>query len=299
MAITNQDIAEIGTEVIGSPEPSIIELETFSTKMMDTALEQDDRVKVPVYAKGTADVFNSSTENYEDENGGGADYKDVILDQHFKSTFAIAKQTTRFDMAQMIRSASSAVVQKANKFVYDKILAASFPTVAFTGAASTFDSDDVADLWANAQTAEFNEMGRSLVLTVPFYTALLKDPALKNWEKSQETQTLRKSIVKELNNFEVLSSNVLATSAGAVGAENLVGFITDRSALAVACSVPAIQDDEAVSMTTFVTQFAADNGMVIQFRKHYNPATGVVYGTCEVLMGATVAGTRLQRLISA
>ena len=33
MAITNQEIAEIGAEVIGSPEPILIELESFSAKI--------------------------------------------------------------------------------------------------------------------------------------------------------------------------------------------------------------------------------------------------------------------------
>ena len=299
MAITNQEIAEIGAEVIGSPEPILIELESFSTKMLDNAAEEGDTIKVPVYAKGTSDTFNASTENYEDTNGGGAAYQDVVLSAHIKSTFTIAKATTRYDMVEMIRSATSAVLQGANKFVYDKITAAAVTTVAFTGVASTFDSDDVADLWQAAEDAEFNQMGRSLVLTNPYYTSLLKDASLKNWDKSNDTQTLRKSIVRELNNFEVLSSNTLGTSAGAVGAENLVGFITDRSALAVACSIPAINDEEANNVS-FITQFQGDNGMTVQFRKHYNAATGAVFGTCEVLLGATMAsGARMQRLISA
>ncbi len=67
----------------------------------------------------------------------------------------------------------------------------------------------------------------------------------------------------------------------------------------VACSIPAINDDEANNVS-FITQFQGDNGMTVQFRKHYNAATGAVFGTCEVLLGATMAsGARMQRLISA
>lgn len=300
MAVTNSDIAEIVQEAIAAPSAVYVEPESFSTKLSDESKELNDVLKVGVYSKGTAETFNASTQNYETDNGGGLDYKSVTLDQHFKDTFTIANNITRYDMMQFVRSSSIAVMEKAMKFYYDQITEATYGADVFTGLASTFDSDDVADLWQVAQDAEYNSEGRSLVLTNPYYTALLKDANLKQWDQSNSTETLRESMVTRLNNFEVLSSNVLATAAPAVGAENLVGFITDKSALAIATAVPAISDDESANQVITTALMQADNGLTMQFRKHYNPATGAVYGTVEMLTGAIACDTsRLGRLASA
>lgn len=299
MAITNQDIAEIAQESISAPAPEFVEVESFSTKLSDNFYEEGDRVKVGVYSKNVAAEFNAATQNYEDETGGGLEYKNVDLDKHFVSTFKITNGTTRYDMGKFIRDAAVAVTKQCNTFYYDSILAANYAGLGFTGAASTFDSDSVADLWQAAQDAEFSSE-RSLILTNPYYTSLLKDDSLKAWNQSGSDETLRRSIVRQLNDFEVMSSNTLASSAGAVGLENLTGFITDKSAMAVATGLPEIPDDESANMIMMITQMQAENGLTMQFRKHMQAATGDVFGTVEILTGVGVCdATRLLRIRSA
>ncbi len=96
-----------------------------------------------------------------------------------------------------------------------------------------------------------------------------------------------------------MSSTVLPTSAGATG-ENLVGFMTDKSAMAVATGIPAIQDRESAEKTTLFALMQGPNGLTMQFRKHYDAADGIVYGTVEMLVGKQVLdAARLARLISA
>lgn len=299
MAVTNQEITEIAQEAIDSKSPAFVQLESFSTKLSDEGKEEGDVLKVGVYAKNSSSDFNASTNNYEDEDAGGVTYVNVELDKHLKSTFTISAQTTYFDMARMMRGAVVAVAEGANKYVYDLITAANYTTVGFTGAASAFDHEDVADLWNVAQDGEYSADERSMILTNPYYASLLKDPNLSEWDKANTDETLRGAIVRNLYDFETMSSNVLATSAGATG-ENLVGFITDKSAMAVATGLPAIQDPETTALVQMVETMQAPNGLTMQFRKHTDPASGAVFGTVELLIGRQVCdATRLARLISA
>ena len=299
MAVTNQEIEEIANEVISSPAPEFVEIETWSTKLSDEGSELGDVLKVPVYATNLATTFNSDTNNYETEDGGGVEYKNVELTEHLKSTFTIKKQTSRFQMSQMIKSAAVAVAKASSLFNYDLILAANYAANQVVGAAGAFDSDVVADSWNVAQDAEMNTDGRSMILTNPYYTALLKDDALKAWQNSNSTETLRDSLVTRLNDFDVLSSNTLASSAGVAG-ENLVGFFTDKSALAVATGIPEDPDPETSNLTTFKAIMTGPNGLTMQFRKHTSPANGQVFGTVEMYQGAGVMdATRLVRQVSA
>jgi len=202
-------------------------------------------------------------------------------------------------MARMMRAAVVAVMEKSNKYVYDFLTAANFAKTGFPAPidAASFDSNDVADLWNVAQDDEYNLEDRSLILTNPYYTSLLKDDYLKSFDKAGTDETLRRSIVRELNDFEVMSSSVLASSAPA-GAEDLVGFITDKSALAIHTGIPAIQDPESAALIQMVTTMQAENGLTMQFRKHTDPANGAVYGTAEILIGAAVGdANRLARLL--
>jgi len=299
MAVTSQEITEIAQEAIDSKSPAFVELESFSTKLSDESKEEGDVLKVGVYAKNSSSDFDASTNNYETEDGGGVNYVNVTLDKHIKSTFTISAQTTYFDMQRMMRGAVVAVAEGANKYVYDLITAAAYTEVGFTGAASTFDHEDVADLWNKAQDDEYTADERSMILTNPYYAALLKDPNLAEFDKANTDETLRESIVRRLYDFETMSSNVLATSTGATG-ENLVGFITDKSAMAVACGLPAIQDLESTQLVSMVEQIQGPNGLSMQFRKHTDPASGAVFGTVELLIGRQVCdASRLARLISA
>jgi hypothetical protein len=300
MAVTSQEITEIAQEAIDSKSPAFVELESFSTKLSDEGKEEGDVLKVGVYSKNSSSDFNVSTNNYETEDGGGVSYVNVTLDKHIKSTFTISAQTTYFDMARMMKGAVVAVAEGANKYVYDLITAANYTTVGFTGAASTFDHVDVADLWNTAQDGEYAADERSMILTNPYYASLLKDANLAEWDKAATDETLRDAVVRKLYDFDTMSSNVLATSAGAVGVENLVGFITDKSAMAVATGLPAIQDPESTALVQMVETMQAPNGLTMQFRKHTDPASGAVFGTVELLIGRQVCdATRLARLVSA
>ena len=299
MAVTNQEITEIAQEAIDSKSPQFVELESFSTKLSDEGKEEGDVLKVGVYAKNSSSDFDASTNNYETEDGGGLNYVNVTLDKHLKSTFTISTQTTYFDMQRMMRGAVVAVAEGANKYVYDLITAANYTTVGFTGAASTFDHVDVADLWNTAQDGEYTPDERSMILTNPYYASLLKDDNLSEWDKAATDETLRDAMVRRLYDFETMSSNVLAASTPATG-ENLVGFITDKSAMAVATGLPAIQDPESTALVQLVTTMQGPNGLTMQFRKHTDPASGAVFGTVELLIGRQVCdATRLARLISA
>ncbi len=300
MAIVNSDILEIAQESIDSKRPEFVELESFSlqatTNRVD--IEEGDGVKVGIYQTNVASDFNADTNNYETEDGGGLVYKTIPMEKHHKSTFKIKAQTTRFDMVKMMDAATVAVAKKNNTYVYNLILAAAYANDYTAGAASTFDHEAVADLWQLSQDGEFGDK-KSMILTNPYYAALLKDPNLAEFDKANTDETLRDAVVRRLYDFETMSSNTLAASTGATG-ENLVGFITDQAAIAVGTALPAIQDEESTSRNSIIETIQGPNGLAMQFRKHTDPATGIVWGSVENVIGAAVMDeTRLTRIKSA
>jgi len=300
MAIENYDILEIAQGSIDAKSPEFVELEAFSftptTNRVD--IEEGDGVKVGVYQTNVASDFNADSNNYETEDGGGLIYKTIPMEKHHKSTFKIKAQTTRFDMQKMMDAATVAVAKKNNRYVYDLILAANYAEVLNVGAASGFDHEAVADLWVKASNDEFSDM-RSMTLLNTYYGALLKDPNLAEFDKANTDETLRDAIVRNLYDFDTMHSNVLASSTGAT-TENLVGFATDKSAIGVGTALPAIQDTESASRNSVIETIQGPNGIAMQFRKHTDPATGIVWGTVENVIGAAVMDeTRLIRLTSA
>ena len=81
--------------------------------------------------------------------------------------------------------------------------------------------------------------------------------------------------------------------------ENVVGFITDGSAMGVGLGVPAFTGsaDGGVEVATSVDD---GSGIGIQLRRHYDRATGGWYLNAVILYGNAVVRTEsLTRLVSA
>jgi hypothetical protein len=283
--INNADIALLAQEAIEANFVEIEGLKVFSTELKTEGMEEGDQVKVPVYGKTTAVDFNRSTQNYGDSQAQTVTFKSVILNQFYKSTFELNdKDVQKVDMSKVMMANAEAVVEKATTYVYGLITAANFtvaPTINVVP--SAFDSDSVVDLSTYAKDNGFLKNNKVLVLNSAFANSLKKDPALKDASASGSTATLRSGEIGQLSGFNpILESSILPDNG-----EDLAGFITDGTSIAIASAPVTVE--ETGQVTTFSENFTEPRtGLTMNFRIFYDNDTGTHKGTYSMLFGAAV-----------
>ena len=160
-----------------------------------------------------------------------------------------------------IKPLVNAVVKGFQTTAMNLITAANFGNAAFTGAATTFDSDDVADL---AQTLDSNnvlESNRALFLSPSYYSALRKDNALlANTLGSDEN--IRRGSVGQLFGLNVVNCNYIPSNS-----QNLVGFACAPNGIAMASRVPA---DPSNGYGEYMNVTDPDSGFTFQLRRFYD-----------------------------
>jgi hypothetical protein len=130
---------------------TILPLTVFSTVFRDIVLQGTDKVEVPYYPlQGIKSKDFNGTYDFSTGAGLKTDVRELTIDQRKYQPLAM----TSSQIARLPQLGAIDVGRlKGEKLAFDVIqdvlglvTAANFPSVAFTGAASTFDSDDVVDI---------------------------------------------------------------------------------------------------------------------------------------------------------
>jgi hypothetical protein len=182
------------------------------------------------------------------------------------------------------------------KAIMDGVLArvtnANFGAAAFTGAASTFDADDVVDLATALDVDNVPLNPRSLVILPAYYGALAKDNAIQSAFAYGDDGAIKRNLFPMVHGFEVIGYNGIPNNS-----ENLVGFASGPQGLLIAARVPAIPDrfpGEIESATD------PESGLTIQVRKWYSPYDRRHYMEAGVIHGSQIGVTgNLKRIVSA
>ena len=291
---TNGTIAELGQEAIDSLGPTIAAMNAFALGVDSAGKQQGDVVRVPVYQSATAVDYNASSANYSNEDDGGIVFVDVTLNQRKKSTTGIlSRQLSRVDSQKLIKANMSAVITSVFQDVCGLITSATFGAASFTGAASTFDLADVADLWNVAFTGQWSMNDNTMVLNPSYYAALLKDAGIISVDRSGSSEALNRGVVPSLNGFEVIGANTLPSNS-----QNLVGFITDKSAIAVGFGADQAQVGGSVLSYDVIQDPVT--GMQFAIYEYIAPETRTHKISVEAVYGRSVtrAGS-LKRMVSA
>lgn len=172
------------------------------------------------------------------------------------------------------------------------VTAANFGAAAFTGAAGTFDADDVADIKNSADVANWDSEDRYLVLSAAYYNALLKDAGIQSADAFGGLEAIRQGLIPTLMGFKLLMSNLIPANG-----ENLVGFASSGVGLATAFRYLQPQDGN----TYFRAERLSDpSGMTLGLRDWYNNDTGTRNRVIESVFGVQVGlPTGILRMVSA
>lgn len=292
---TNGDINVLANITLESLKVGLNPLTAWATGFRSGA-RQNDSAKVFVNGM-TLDAtdFNASSNNYETVDDDTTTGVDVTLDTKIKKTAQVAEEDyAKIDISAKLRDLGYAVANQAVLRTYNKLLEANFSTSTVVGAAGSFTYDDVVDLEVAADDAGMR-MDRTLVLS-NLYTANLKKDGVLVANKNQPTDPgLVWQRFDAISGFATMSSSLIKSSTPAAGAENLVGFYTDSSAMAIAMGTPAYTGGGDVEVATVQDE----SGIGLQLRRHYSRTDGSWYLNAVMLFGSEITrATGLELLAS-
>ena len=285
----------IARSVIQGFTANIAPMAALNTIFSDAASNRGDRVSVPRLA--------SALDAAADKSVGGAytiqdidsDAVEIILNKHKYVSMGA-------DDIEVANSSALALerygVRKGNLLaktvvqdVFSEITAANFGGAAFTGAASTFDEDDVADIADVCDDADMPADDRYLVLSNAYITALRKVGAIKD-TSGYGFNAIQSGVIPMLHGFKIIPSNIIPGNG-----ENLVGFATDGSGIASAFRYLAPQDGNKYDRAEPVV---GEGGITLGLRNWYSEDFGNQRSVMECVYGyETGLAAGIKRLVSA
>lgn len=299
MAITNLDLKAIAQDCLIGSKVMLDPLTAFSTKLTTEVknARKSDSIFVPVFGdSGDAADFDASTNNYETTTDVNLNGVAVAINKHKKHTTAWSDICeARSDARQWLSKKINAVIRAVQADVYALITSTNFNTTpAYTGAAATFGLDDTSKIEAKALAAGMDPSTLNLVLNTDYYSALLGDPTVLTASAYGTIKSMFNSELPTLNNMAVIRALSLPSNS-----QNLVGFVTDRTAIAIASGLAPIQDSVAQTVDYQVIT-EPESGFSIALRTHTSDKLHEPIVTVEAVYGvAKAVSTGLIRLTSA
>lgn len=186
------------------------------------------------------------------------------------------------------------------KYCVNLVTNANYSTAIHTGAASAFDLDDVVDIKAACKKThawDFETSKPSLVLNSDYVGALEKDNAIQDLSASGSDVAMSGNL-RRVSGLPLVEAPGLPPSGGTPASENLTGFISFPSAIAVAMRVVESQATDKLMWFQVLTD--PQTGATMVYRAWYKEAFGTVYHTFETLFGASKGQAEaLKRIVSA
>lgn len=294
-------VTEILDAALMAFKRTIIPVRIFSTAFRKgkAPLQKGKTMAVPYYplvAEASTD-FNPAN-GYLFPNGPDVSTKEVTINKRkYQPMVTTSEEMSRynFDPAKLGEAKGNKLAIDVVTDILSLVTNGNFGAAAFTGLASTFDADDVADIQLVCNQANWPRPQRSLVIGESYNTALVKDNAIQAVYASGTTDPLYEGLMPRLHGFDVVPSNEIPLNAS-----NLIGFAAYPSAILVGFSpiepAPAVRDQ----LTAYEVVEDPETGIFIEYRAWGNPDMDQQREVIEVNYGYAVGeAAALKRLISA
>lgn len=276
---------------------AILPLRAFSTVFNDVMLRGTNKVVVPYYKLETA-----ASRDYNGSyvfDSGEQDSREVEVNKRKYQSLAL---TSAEIARQPYLNAEEIGIAKGRKLAEDVladilsiVTATNFGAAVFTGAASTFDTDDVADIRTALNTAKWPKVGRSLILDSAYDGALVKDDPLLHAEKSGSPEQLRTGTVRPFMGFEGYFDTNLIPANG----EHLVGMAVYKSAILTAFSPIEPAADVRANMIDYRSVVDPASGIALEYRQWGDPNSDTSKRVIEVNYGYALGeAAAIKRIVS-
>ena len=261
----------------------ILALNAFSTVHSNIPLQGTDIINVPYYDLETAASTAWNAANGYVAGTTTTDTRAVTINKRKYQAMSITSSLFR---RQPWLSVSKLMALKAEKLgvdvfadVLSVVTLANYGAATVTKAASLFDSDDVADLRGAANTANWPENGRALILNADYDAALTKDVAVK-YAQNFAGNVAQTGAIPQLLGFNYFWANNIPSNS-----ENLVGMAAFVSSIIVATSPIEPHPDVRVNMAAYELVTDPSTGITFEYRRSGNPQMDLGLETVECNYG--------------
>lgn len=271
----------------------LLPLNAFATDFSDKPFDEGDTVKLGYVPAATAARAFNGTYTIQ-----ASDWQKraLAIDRHEYVSWGLSDvdlyKSSLVNLKMQTRMKAQALASAVITDVLGLVTAANYGAAAFTGAANTFDLDDVADLRTVARKAKWPKAMRSMVLGADYYGNVIKDANFQDAAAAGSTAVREEGELPRLYSFTPYESEAIPANA-----ENLIGFINMPSAMGVAMRyLKPRRPDRYIDARAV----AHKTGITFGFRQDYDTRTGVESYIFECNWGrAILEAQALKRMVSA
>lgn len=258
-------------DVMRAFQRRLLMFNVFTTKFESVPLQGTNKVAVPFYDLDTVaatDYVAATGYTFAEDTNVGV--REVTVNKRKYKSMDFTSDTFRRqpyfrpDTAMLLKAEQLAVNVWTD--ILSVITATNFNTVALVREPGSFDSDDMAVLQKAADDADWPEIGRAFVGGTGHKQALNQDDAIKHWQNSGSTESLREGSVGRLSGYDVYFSPRIPTNS-----EDLAAFI---------CLPPA-----ALIATAPILPAPGVRQQLLSYEVVVDPQTGIAF---EYRYGADV-----------
>lgn len=278
----------------------LIPLRLFSTawRKGQAPLRLGDTMKVPYYPlEGTASKDFAGSYDFTGA-GPGAETRDVTVNKRkYQPLVTTSSELARynFDPVQIGTMKGQKLAEDVIADVLSLVTLANYGAAVFTGAASAFDADDVADIKLACEVAKWPVEMRSLIIDNAYHTALEKDNAIQAFYASGTTDPLMEGRLPRLSGFSVAGTNLVPANG-----QNLVGMAAYPSAILVGFSPVEPAESVRKALSAYEQVVDPETGIYIEYRAWGDPDSDSHKEVIEVNYGyAKGEAAAIKRIVSA
>lgn len=258
--MTNLTHTIIATQILTAFIAKVTPILAFARNFSDEVVQKGDKVKVLfVKAQEAAKDFEGSYVL----QGAEAEGLDVSINKRKYVSWGLTSQDLatmpQIDIDRFVETKADQLARAFLQDVWSLITNANYGAAVFTGAASTLDADDIADLEATLDEAHWPTSQRSLILAPTYYGSLVKDNQVQG-DLGVTSEVMAESIIRKLHNFALHKSALIPANG-----EYLKGFACHPDAILVA--IRALMPEGKAA------EAAARSGALIE--KITDPGTGI------------------------
>ncbi len=294
--LTNTTYTILAQKALEAFVATLTPLRAFATNFSEAAVERGDKVKVLwVDAAAAARDWVAATGYVIDDST--ATGLDISLNRRkyvsWNLTTEEMQNNPQVALERFARQKGFRLAREVLQDIWSVVTNANYGAPIFTGGATAFDNDDVADMEATLDDAFWPDGERSLILKPAYKSALVKDQALAGTLGVDKSPVLSESRIDVIHNFALYKSAVIPTNA-----ENLIGMAAHPDGILVAMRVLQPEPNRVLNMFEVLTD--PDSGITITLREWYDAILDKTNRVLECSYGYRTGNlSALERLTSA
>lgn len=247
-------------------------LNSIATDFSDQIVTYGDTLKTRIVGIPTVATYNTTT-GWPTESDANTTDVSITYDQFKAVPMRFRAHEISSTVRRLFDEIAPAQAYAAGKdmvdYVYALITAAFTNTVTAAGL-GTFGRSTVIDIGGVLDDAANPEMGRTLLLARPYYSAVAKDNAIITLAAFQRAEIIEKGVLPDVEGFKIIKAvNLPATT---IAGKTLKGFGFTKSALCIGSRLPAdyvnVLPGAAHGNLTVVTTPSGFSANQIQFVQH-------------------------------